>query len=119
MSYRYNRRRKTGLWTLIAVLAILVVGSCSTWTYFRDIQTGQATFVVTRLTDQATDKGHQYLVFTDHGVYQDTDNLFQAKFDSSDLWNKLRVGVRYTCTYTGWRLPLLSSYRNLIDCHRS
>lgn len=39
------------------------------------------------------------------------------KYDSSDLFGSLRVGRRYTCTYTGFRVPVFSSYRNIIGCH--
>jgi hypothetical protein len=97
---------------LVAIILVLV-GSC---TYIRDIKTGTVTFTVNWLDDQANGRGHKYLVFTSAGVYQDTDNLFHGKFDSSDLFARLRTGQRYTCTYTGFRVPLFSSYRNLIDC---
>lgn len=110
--YRRRRRIKAALVALAVLLALALIGGC---TYAKEIRTGRATLTVTRLDDQGGIK-HKYLVFTNHGVYQDTDNLFHGKFDSSDLFGRLQVGRTYTCTYTGFRVPFFSSYRNLINC---
>lgn len=48
-------------------------------------------------------------------VFQNTDNWLKGKFSSSDLYQKLEVGKRYKGTATGWRIPFISWYRNIID----
>lgn len=113
MNYTYRKHHAYWGVGIIVAICLALVGAC---TYVKDIQTGTVTFTVNRLDDQGGGSKHKYLVFTDHGVYQDTDNLFHGKFDSSDLFAKLQVGRRYTCTYTGFRVPIFSSYRNLIGC---
>lgn len=72
---------------------------------------------VTRLDDQSLGKsGHQYLVFTDKGVFKDTDNLWLGKTNSSDLYNQLQVGSTYRCAVHGVRQHLTSNYPDLLSC---
>jgi len=58
----------------------------------------------------------KYLVFTEKEVFENTDALFRLKFDSSDLYGKLKEGGKYTCDVYGWRISLFSMYRNLVSC---
>lgn len=37
------------------------------------------------------------------------------KFDSSDVYGELEIGNSYEVRVVGWRIPLLSWYRNIID----
>lgn len=61
-----------------------------------------------------TDK---YLIWSEEGeVFENTDNLLRGKFDSSDLQGELTEGEKYECTVIGYRVPILSTYRNLTDC---
>ncbi|MCP3686087.1 MAG: hypothetical protein GY861_25860 [bacterium] len=57
-----------------------------------------------------------YLVFTDKGAFKNDDDLWQLKFDSSELQAKLIEGDTYTCTKNFWRVPFLSMYENLLMC---
>jgi hypothetical protein len=57
----------------------------------------------------------KYLVFTDTEVFENTDDLFLWKFNSSDVQGKLKVGEKYTVLVIGWRVPLLSMYRNIVN----
>ena len=69
--------------------------------------------VVKRASGQGGDK---YLLYTDRGVFQNTDSVWAWKFRSSDLQAELRDGGRYRCETQGWRIPFLSEYRNVLDC---
>lgn len=103
---------------LIAVAFVLIVGGCFGGCVAVTRATEKTvTFTVRRVDDQATRGGHKYLVFTDHGVYEDKDSFMYLKWNSSDLYNNLQVGHKYTCKTVGMRLPFASSYRNLIKCH--
>lgn len=109
-------RTSTGPWGclgLIVVVLVLGIGGFG-WAHSTE---HSVTITVNRLDDQPTShNGHQYLVFTDQGVYKDTDSVFFLKFNSSDLYDQLAVGKTYRCTSTGARIPVLSSYRNLLSC---
>lgn len=55
-----------------------------------------------------------YLIFTDKGVFKNTDEPFRWKFDSSNFYAKIRVGETYRFTLIGWRIPFFSVYENII-----
>lgn len=54
-----------------------------------------------------------YLVRCGNEVYAITDLFFIGKFNSSDLYSNLKVGHKYKITTTSFRIPLLSSYKNI------
>jgi hypothetical protein len=56
----------------------------------------------------------KYLIFTDKGVFENTDSWIELKFNSSDLYGKLEKGKTYDFRVYGWRIPLLSKYRNIV-----
>lgn len=55
-----------------------------------------------------------YLVFTDKGVFQNSDITIRFKFRSSDLQGKLEKGKTYKFLICGWRIPIGSAYPNII-----
>lgn len=73
------------------------------------------------VTDCDRDNGcsHTYMIYTDEGTFKDTDTLLHKKFNSSDLYGKLKVGQTYTCKYYGFRFHITSTYPNLISCEAS
>lgn len=60
----------------------------------------------------------KYLIFTDNEVFENTDEFILGKFNSSDLYRDLEIGKDYHCLVTGYRIPFLSWYRNIIKCER-
>ena len=60
-----------------------------------------------------------YYVYTDEEVFVMKDSPFYFRWDSSDDWSMLEIGETYEfdvrCEYTGYRIPILSRYRNIID----
>jgi hypothetical protein len=104
----------SGVFSLIGLILVIVafVGY-GAWQHStaRDV-----TITVKSLDDQSTGSGHQYLVFTDQGVFKDTDAFWFGKFSSSDLFNQLADGRTYRCEVAGRRVHITSSYPNLISC---
>ena len=43
------------------------------------------------------------------------DSPFYFRWDSSDDWSILEIGETYEFDVTGYRIPILSRYRNIID----
>jgi hypothetical protein len=126
MSYGYNPRRRrrsyspgigAGGWLAIIMVAIILaacIGGCAA-----SCQTGTATFKITdKQVKRSGSNDDKYLIFTDHGVFEDTDshNPFHWKTNSSDLWSTLEIGHTYRCDTLGFRNHLLSSYKNLTHC---
>ena len=59
----------------------------------------------------------RYVVYTDKGVYENKDTAVYFKFNSSDLHNTLLglKGKQATLRSYGFRIPLFSSYKNIIE----
>jgi hypothetical protein len=64
------------------------------------------------------DEHQKYLVFTDQGVFENTDTWYYFKFASSDLQGKLMQPGKFKLTYYGFRVPFLSKYKNIISAER-
>ena len=60
----------------------------------------------------------KYLVFTDKGVFENTDSLLNFKWNSSDIYGELKVGETYTFNVYGWRVPFLSMYKNITSVEK-
>lgn len=70
-----------------------------------------------KVTDKqavSTGNGFTYLIYTPNEVFQDEDTWLKWKFNSSDVYNNLKVGKTYSTQVCGWRVPFLSWYRNII-----
>lgn len=74
----------------------------------------EAIFTVNKMERIAEGSNSKYLVYTDKGVYENTDSLVLGKFNSSDLYNQMKEGSTYEAVVTGFRIPILSSYKNII-----
>ncbi|MFB4284896.1 hypothetical protein ACBJ59_57180 [Nonomuraea sp. MTCD27] len=57
----------------------------------------------------------RYLIFTDQGVYENTDAWLSLKFNSSDMYGALKVGRTYRLKVNGWRVEVTSSYPNILS----
>lgn len=57
----------------------------------------------------------KYLIFTDKGVFENTDTLFYWKWDSSDLYGQIQEGKTYNAKVYGLRVGFFSLYKNIVD----
>ncbi len=72
-----------------------------------------------RITDNDGDKVvSKYMIFTENEVFENTDAPLLMKFNSSDLYNKLKVDSTYTVKVYGFRIPFMSQYRNIIKIEK-
>lgn len=76
-------------------------------------------FVVTRINETQVKRyedGDKYLVFTDHGVFENTDAWYRGKFRSSDLQGQIMKlkGKKVKIEKYGWRSGPLSWYENIV-----
>lgn len=125
---RARRRRSSSLrspgslagWGFVAFGVIVVLAiAFSAWYVYGTGDT--VTVKVTdkeRITESDGDGGvtSKYLVYTDKETFENTDTIFKGKFDSSDVYRKLHEGKTYECEVYGWRVPFMSSYRNIVKC---
>ena len=95
------------------VLPILVALGILLWTVFPFLTSREVTVTVQdkdRITK--TDTSY-YLIYTDQGVYENTDCWICFKFASSNLYGDLRIGETYNLKVYGWRIPIVSMYPNI------
>lgn len=75
--------------------------------------------VVATVTDKSRvcnrDNECKYLIFTDVETFEVTDSLIHFRFNSSDYYGSIQRDQTYTFTVVGWRIPLMSMHRNIID----
>src|SRR5690606_22667275 len=60
----------------------------------------------------------KYLVFTDKGVFENTDSLLNFKWNSSDIYGELKAGETYTFHVYGYRIPFFSMYKNIVSVEK-
>lgn len=57
----------------------------------------------------------RYLIFTTKETFENTDELFLGKFNSSDLYGAIKPNETYRAKVTGVRFPFFSWYRNILN----
>ena len=55
------------------------------------------------------------LVTSEDECYYNTENFWFGKFDTRDVFNKLKEGGTYKIKYYGWREPFNSGFPNLLS----
>lgn len=101
--------KKVLIAAIVAILAVPIL-----WVGFPYYTARTVEIVVTgkeRVPDG--DDGSYYLVFTEDEVFQNVDAWRRLKTTSSDLQGRLQEGRRFEVVVYGWRIPILSKYRNI------
>jgi len=106
-----------GTMLLLALLLGGCFGSCAIYRASAE----DRTIIVTekeRVT-QNTEDGvtSKYLVFTNDRTYEVVDTYSFMRFNSSDIYGRLRQNHKYKVKVAGWRMPFLSWYENIITIH--
>lgn len=57
----------------------------------------------------------KFIIYSETEVFENTDSWLYFKFNSADYQNKFTVGGTYKVEVAGWRVPLLSMYRNVVS----
>lgn len=74
---------------------------------------------VTDTVVKQDDGDSKYLVYAEINgetkVFENTDELFKLKFDSSDIQANLKVGETYKVKACGFRIKILSKYENIYE----
>jgi len=112
-------------WKIAVIIfsVILIIAGPISWYY----ETQIVSYVTGKVTDQyikrtgygrsASDHFH-IVVEMDDGfqeIFWNDDSFFNWKFDSADLNQQIKIGKSYTFKVYGYRVPLLSIFRNIIE----
>lgn len=97
-----------GIAALILVL-VIVVGT----SYYHDSTVRVA---VTGKESVNTSDGHEYRIYANDEVYVMEDSIIKGRFRTANDYARLQPHHTYECKAWGWRVPLLSMFKNLRDC---
>lgn len=67
------------------------------------------------VTGSGQDQQSKYLIFTDAETFENVDSWLALKFNSSDVYGSITVGATCEFRVTGFRVPLFSMYRNILE----
>lgn len=101
------------VYVIMIVIVILICIFLATLEYQNE-ETHQC-IVEDKWVKRQSEKSDVYLVQCDDDVYKISDLLFKGKFNSSDIYAKLKVGKKYEIVTTGYRFNLFSMYKNIND----
>lgn len=57
----------------------------------------------------------KFIIYTEKEVFENSDSWMYLKFSSSDYQNRMDIGKIYRVKVAGWRIPILSKYRNIVE----
>ena len=108
---------KTVFAIIVLVATCAALGGGAVWTFGTDELVTIAVTGKERVTE-ASSEGHvtsRWLVFCESEVFQVSDVFLRGHWSASDTYRKLEVGRTYDVLVHGWRMPLLSTYRNILE----
>lgn len=116
--FSYRTKNRLAVLAPIAIAGILFVGL----PVMKHNSTESVRVQVTAKEVKAGQESSKYLVFTDKTTYEITDSLLMMRWNSSDIYGRIKVGSCYDFLTRGWRVPFLSMYRNIdsyieVDCN--
>ena len=95
----------------VAIIVLVLIGYVCMVYFTRE----DVTFDVTK-TERVVDKdSSKYLIYTKNETFENTDTIWYLKFNSSDIYGKIKNDKKYSATVYGFRIQFLSMYRNIID----
>lgn len=104
--------------TPIYIFVILFIFIAIGIEYFRLNTKETITAKVTHKENLVRTKGEKvetfYLIFTDGGTFELSDELIFCNFRSSDWFGDIQPGETYEFDVVGWRSGFLSMYQNIV-----
>lgn len=101
---------------LMAAGLLILIGIAVMQSYFEKSTTTRQVISKERVCEGGKQGDCKYLVFTDGGTLQIKDALFgTTRFNSSDVYGRIREDRCYNFTVYGWRAPFLSMYENVAE----
>lgn len=107
--------------SIIIIIGLIALAICSQ--LFLNFNDTKYTITVTnkeRIVKENKDSfSSNYLIFGDDEngkslVFENSDCLIRGKWDSSNIYGQLKEGYKYEITVVGYRIPLFSTYQNII-----
>lgn len=116
-----NRRKRLIMWDfikefkwyIIALVLIVIVCSFPAW----HVETHTVEVIKTEIVGN----NDHYMIFCKENgknvTYTLDDSFWHWQWNTSDIYAGIEVGVTYNIRTSGFRIPFLSSYKNIIEIH--
>lgn len=105
----------SGGWLTGCAVAVVLALVLACPIAYRASGTDAATIKVVKLEQVKKTSHGKYLVFAEGEVFEITDSVMFLRWDSSDLYGRMEAGKTYRVRVAGWRVPVLSWYRNILS----
>ena len=114
-SRSYSSHSASKLGCGILAVAVLGLGTVGIYSLYEAVNpTKDVTATVTDKVVKNSKNDSTYLIFTNKGVFEDSDTMINGKWNSSDIYNELKVGKTYTLHVRGIRNHVLPWYPNIL-----
>jgi ssDNA-specific exonuclease RecJ len=108
---------KKAIFSIVLIGMLFILSGCSDLQVntisTSEIQEEDEIITVTDKWVKRTNDRDLYLIGTEDEVFKIEDNIFIGKLNSSDIYNKIKIGHTYRITTTGVRSNFMSWYRNI------
>ena len=98
---------------IICIIIVALVSSILIYNY------GTKETFTGKLVQTYVDRGNTFFVFQKNDgtkeSFENEDTIFFLKFNSRDFLTNTETGKTYEVTTNGWRIPILSINRNIIN----
>jgi len=98
---------------VVVVLAVISLGVVGCRSYLKE---DSVVVHVTGKESVNTHDGHEYRIYTEEGTFVMKDSLFKTRFRTGDEYGRIKPDHVYRCNKFGWRIPVFSSFENLLKC---
>lgn len=105
---------------IVIAFVVLFLGAITfnIWSHFATMETVSGLVIQDKeriVTGTGATQESKYLIFTDQETFENVDTWLALKFNSSDVYGSITEGATCEFTVTGWRIPFLSWYRNILS----
>jgi hypothetical protein len=111
--------KKVNMKLLIAFIVVLFLGAFGIGKLIAESTRQTVTSIVIhkeRIVERRGDSTNSYyLIFTEDETFKNTDTLKFWKFNSSDIYGRIKVNSECEFDVYGFRVNFLSMYRNIIS----
>lgn len=106
-------------WIIILIISMIVLSSLIVSPLIAYNTDENIQFTIKNKERVTTGSGQniqsKYLIYTDNGVYENTDTVWYWKWNSADVYNDIEIGKQCNARVYGFRIPFLSWFKNIIS----
>lgn len=104
-----------GCGLLLVILVVIIGGTIGIAIWSHNVSYGNEQIIEIEIQDKYTKgkEGTYFIIDNNDNTYIVADMLFLGKFNSTDIYNKLKIGKKYKVKVTGERIHFWSMYQNI------